>query len=256
MPQFIAALARNNVKGASLWREKVREYGVKESAKLVRDNGILLSGYCWAGLISSPDKAEADKALDEVRRAFDEAAEVKSPCVVFVAGPVDPRDKNLAGTRARVLDRIATIVPYARSVGVKIALEPLHPMICATRTVLSTMKLGNDWCDALKADDIVGLAVDVYAVWWDPDVEKEIARAGKRICAFHVNDWIFDTQDIRLDRGMMGDGLIDIPHLRKAVDAAGYNGLIEVEIFSAKNWWKRPPDEVIRTIKERIVSHV
>ena len=100
-------------------------------------------------------------------------------------------------------------------VGVKIALEPLHPMICATRSVLSTVKLANDWCDRLGADDIVGIAVDTYAVWWDPEIEVEIARAGKRICSFHVSDWLADTQDLRLDRGMMGDGVIDLPALRR-----------------------------------------
>jgi sugar phosphate isomerase/epimerase len=141
-------------------------------------------------------------------------------------------------------------------VGVKIALEPLHPMVCATRSVLSTVKLANAWCDSLGAEDIVGIAVDTYAVWWDPDIETEIARAGKRICSFHVSDWLVDTQDLRLDRGMMGDGVIDLPALRRRVEAAGYDGYVEVEIFSQRNWWQRDPDEVIGVIKDRVQTAV
>ena len=250
-PQFVDALARNGVGCTSLWRDKVREFGVGKTARVVADSGIALSGYCWGGLITSPDRAEAAAARDEVRRALDEAAEVKAPCLVFVAGGVDPRDKNVANARARALDGVAELIPHARSVGVKLALEPLHPMICATRSVLSTIKLANAWCDRLAAEDIVGIAVDTYAVWWDPDLEAEIARAGRRICSFHVSDWLPDTQDLRLDRGMMGDGVIDLPALRGMVERAGYDGYVEVEIFSQRNWWTKDPDEVITVIKDR-----
>jgi len=251
-PQFIDALRRNGVGCTSLWRDKTREYGVERTAQLVADNGIALSGYCFGGLVTSADPGEAASARDEVRRALDEAAAVRAPCLVFVAGGVDPRDKNIAGARARALDGVALLIPHARSVGVKIALEPLHPMICATRSVLSTVKLANAWCDSLGAEDIVGIAVDTYAVWWDPDIETEIARAGKRICSFHVSDWLADTQDLRLDRGMMGDGVIDLPALRRMVEAAGYDGYVEIEIFSQRNWWQRDPDEVIGVIKDRV----
>jgi sugar phosphate isomerase/epimerase len=125
-------------------------------------------------------------------------------------------------------------------------------MICATRSVLSTLKLANDWCERLGADDIVGIAVDTYAMWWDPEIGPEIARAGKRICSFHVSDWLADTQSLRLDRGMMGDGVIDLRALRVMVEAAGYEGYVEVEIFSERNWWRRDPDEVIGVIKDRV----
>ena len=250
-PQFIAALARNGVACTSLWRDKTREFGVAPTARLVADHGIALSGYCFAGLITSPDRDEAARTRDEVRRALDEAAALGAPCLVFVAGGVDSRDKNIADARLRAIDGIADLIPHARSVGVKLALEPLHPMICATRSVLSTVKLANDWCDRLGADDIVGIAVDTYAVWWDPEIEAQIARAGRRICSFHVSDWLADTQDLRLDRGMPGDGVIDLPALRRMVDATGYGGWIEFEIFSQRNWWQRDPDEVIGVIKDR-----
>jgi sugar phosphate isomerase/epimerase len=255
-PQLIAALARHDVRCTALWREKAREHGIESTARLLADNGIALSGYCFAGLITSSDRAEAAKARDDVRRALDEAAAVKAPCLVFVAGGIDPRAKDIAATRARALDGLAELVPHARSVGVKLALEPLHPMICATRSIIATMKIANDWCDRLGAEDIVGIAVDTYAVWWDPEVDAEIARAGPRICAFHVSDWLADTQDLRVDRGMMGDGVIDLPALRRSVEAAGYRGCVEVEIFSRRNWWQRDADEVIGVIKERAQTAV
>jgi sugar phosphate isomerase/epimerase len=251
-PAFVELLARHGVPATSLWREKTRAHGVAATAKLIARHGIALTGYCFAGLIAAPDRAEAAVARDDVRRALDEAAELGAPCLVFVAGGVDSRDRDIAAARARVLEGIAELVPHARSVGVKIALEPLHPMICASRSVLSTVKLANDWCDRLGAEDIVGIAVDTYAVWWDPEIGHEIARAGKRICSFHVSDWLADTQDLRLDRGMPGDGVIDLAGLRRQVEAAGYRGHVEVEIFSQRNWWQRDPDEVVRVIRERI----
>jgi sugar phosphate isomerase/epimerase len=129
-------------------------------------------------------------------------------------------------------------------------------MACATRSVLSTTRLANDWCDQLGAEDVVGIALDTYAIWWDPEIEHEIERAARRICAFHISDWLPDTQDLRLDRGMMGDGLIDIAGLRRKVEAAGYQGHIEVEVFSQRNWWQRPPDEVLGVVKERFATVV
>lgn len=256
MPEFVAALGRHGVAATSLWRDKVRAHGVDATARLCADHGIALSGYCFAGLITSPDPAAAANARDDVRRALDEAAAVRAPCLVFVAGGVDALAKDIAGARARALDGVADLVPHARAVGVKLALEPLHPMICATRSVLSTVKLANEWCDRLAAEDIVGIAVDTYAVWWDPELAPQIARAGKRICSFHVSDWLPDTQDLRLDRGMMGDGVIDLPALRRMVEAAGYDRYVEVEIFSQRNWWQRDPDEVIAVIKERMQEAV
>ncbi len=256
LPQFVEVLSKHDVSTACLWRPKVQEHGVERSVRLVRESGLEVSGYCFAGLVTSPDRQARRKALDDVRRALDEAAMLGARCVVFVAGGVDASEKDVAAARTRALEGVAEVVPHARSAGVKLALEPLHPMTCATRSVLSTTRLANDWCDALRADDVVGIAIDTYAVWWDPDVEVEIARAGKRICAFHVNDWLVDTQDLRFDRGMMGDGIIDIPALRRCVEAAGYRGAIEVEIFSKRDWWTRPADEVVQVVKERFVSAV
>ncbi len=256
LAECIQGLARHQVGGISVWREKLHETGVAEAARLIEDHGLSVSGLCFAGMITSVDEAEAARALDEVRRAIDEAAAIKARCLVFVAGGVDPRARDLAATRARALERVASLIPHARQAGVKIGLEPLHPMLCGHRSVLSTLGIANDWCDALDAEDVIGIAVDTYAVWWDPDLEAQIARAGSRICAFHISDWLADTRDLRLDRGMMGDGLIDIPAIRRMVQAAGYEGQFEVEIFSERNWWKRDPDEVVRVVKERFQTAV
>ncbi len=256
LAECIAGLARHEVSGISVWREKLHETGVAEAARLIESQGLSVSGLCFAGMITATEAAEAARALDEVRRAIDEAAAIKARCLVFVAGGVDPRAKDLAATRARALERVAALIPHARQAGVMIALEPLHPMLCGHRSVLSTLGIVNDWCDALDADDAIGIAVDTYAVWWDPDLEAQIARAGRRICAFHISDWLADTRDLRLDRGMMGDGLIDIPAVRRMVQEAGYEGQFEVEIFSQRNWWKRDPDEVVRVVKERFQTAV
>ncbi|MCC7046685.1 MAG: sugar phosphate isomerase/epimerase [Alphaproteobacteria bacterium] len=249
--QAIEGTARAGLSGFSVWRDKLTELGTTEAAKVLDGAGVAATGLSFAGLITSADKAEAAKALDEARRVFDEAAAIKAPSVVFVAGGVDPRDKDIKAARARAVEGLAKLVPHARAVGVKIALEPLHPMICAHRSVLSTIKLANEWCDAVAAEDVVGIAVDTYALWWDPELEQGIQRAGKRILAFHLSDWLVDTQDLRLDRGMMGDGVIDLKGFRRMVERAGYAGWDEVEIFSARNWWNRDPDEVVRVVKER-----
>jgi sugar phosphate isomerase/epimerase len=256
LPELIDGLVRHGVSGISVWREKLHEVGVDEAARRIRDSGLAVSGLCFGGMITSPSPTEAAAGADDVRRALDEAAALDARCLVFVAGGIDARDRDVRSARARALERLAELVPHARAVGVPIGLEPLHPMICAKRSVLSTIGLANDWCDALDADDAVGIVVDTYAVWWDPDLERQVQRAGRRICAFHVSDWLEDTQDLRLDRGMMGDGVIDIPAIRRMVEDAGYTGQREVEVFSARNWWTKDPDEVIRILKERYQTAV
>lgn len=256
LEEVVAALARHEVRAISIWRDKLHACGLATARRLLQQEGLAVSGLCFGGLVTSPDAREVAEAMDEVRRAIDDAAAIGALCLVFVAGGVDDRDKDIKAARARALERIAELIPYARAAEVTLALEPLHPMVCATRSVLSTVGLANDWCDALGAEDAVGIAVDTYAVWWDPHLEAEIARAGSRICAFHVSDWLADTQDLRLDRGMMGDGVIDIPSIRRMVEAAGYSGHREVEIFSERNWWRRDADEVIRIVKERYQTAV
>jgi sugar phosphate isomerase/epimerase len=163
--------------------------------------------------------------------------------------------KDIAGARAQVRDGIAATLEYARSCGLPLAIEPLHPMYAADRACVNTLRHANDLCDELGAG--LGIAVDVYHVWWDPDLEQEIKRAGKeRLLAFHLCDWLVPTKDLLLDRGMMGDGVIDIAKIRAWVEAAGYAGFCEVEIFSAENWWRKDADDVVQTVIQRCRSAV
>ncbi len=254
--QFIDGMQRHGIGAIAIWRDKLREHGAPEVARMLRGTGLQVLSLCAAGLLATPDPGEAASATDELKRAIDDAAAIGAGSLMFVAGGVDPRDKSLESTRKRVLERLAGVTCYARAAGIRIALEPLHPMLCGLRSVLSSVRIANDWCDTLEAEDVFGIAIDTYAVWWDPDLPRELARAGKRICNFHIADWLADTQDLRLDRGMMGDGLIDIPGIRRMVEAAGYAGYREIEIFSARNWWQRDPDEMIRIVKERYQTAV
>jgi sugar phosphate isomerase/epimerase len=250
LAQAIEGYARHGVQGITVWYDKLREIGADAAARRIRDSGLAVSGYCVGGILASADVAEGRTRLDENRRMIDEAAAIGSPCVVIIGGGLDQGDRDLPGARVRALERIAELVPHARGAGVVLALEPLHPMVCATRSVLTTLRQANDWCEALAADDAVGIAVDTYNVWWDPEVDAQIERAAGRIAAFHVADWLVDTRDLRFDRGMPGDGVIDIPRLRSQVEAAGYQGQAEVEILST-SWWQRDPDEVVRLVVER-----
>ncbi len=217
---------------------------------MIEDAGLIVTGLCRGGMFTAADGAGRAAAIDENRRAVDEAAAIGARCLVLVVGGPTPGSKDLAGARAQVRDGIGHLLDHARSAGMPLAVEPLHPMYAADRACVNTLKHANDLCDELGAG--LGLAVDVYHVWWDPDLEAEIKRAGAgRLLAFHICDWLVPTTDLLLDRGMMGDGVIDIPRIRACVEAAGYAGLREVEIFSAANWWKRDADEVLRTCIER-----
>jgi len=193
-------------------------------------------------------------AYDENRRAVDEAAAIDARCLVMVCGGLPDGSKDMADARKQVADGLERMLPYARDAGVPVAIEPLHPMTAADRACVNTLEQALDLCDALG--DGVGVAVDVYHVWWDPKLEGQIARAGSRILGFHVCDWLVPTVDLVWDRGMMGDGVIDIPRIRGWVEAAGYRGFNEVEIFSERNWWQRDPEEVVDTCIERYAKYV
>jgi sugar phosphate isomerase/epimerase len=161
----------------------------------------------------------------------------------------------MPGARQMVADGLAAVLPYARSCNMPLAIEPLHPMTAADRCVVSTLKQALDLCDQLG--DGVGVTIDTYHVWWDPDLTEQIARAGRgnHILAHHICDWLVPTRDLVLDRGMMGDGVIDLRAFRRMIEAAGYFGPQEVEILSTLDWWKRPGDEVLRTCIERYRAH-
>ena len=249
--ECVEGLARHGVSQTAVWRDKLHEVGVKEGATILRDNGMRVTGLSVGGLATSPDPKDWQSAVDENRRVLEEAAIIGADHVVTISGGLVGDSKDLRGARDRTLKALELMLAEARGSGVKIGIEPLHPMMCANRAVLCTMEQANAWCDFLGDDESVGIVVDTYSVWWDPNMEREIGLAGPRICAFHVNDWLRDTRDLRLDRGMPGDGVIDIPAMRHVIEAAGYRGACEVEIFSERNWWRRDPDEVVEIIKQR-----
>jgi sugar phosphate isomerase/epimerase len=210
---------------------------------------MTVTGLCRGGMFPAADEASRRAALDDNRRAVDEAAAIGAQCLVLVVGGLPKGSRDLNSARTQVREALRALLPYARQARVPLAIEPLHPMYAADRACVNTLAQANDLCDELG--DGAGVAVDTYHVWWDPDLKREIARAGKKILAYHVNDWLVPTTDLLLDRGMMGDGVIDLRAIRAMVEAAGYRGHCEVEILSANNWWKHDPDEVLRICIER-----
>jgi sugar phosphate isomerase/epimerase len=246
LAQCIEGCARHGFGGIAPWLDGVAAMGLAHAARHIRDAGLRVSGLCRGGLFTAGRLADA---IEDNKRAIDEAAELKADCLVIVAGGLLPGSKDIGAARAVVAEGLAAIVPYARAAGVAIAIEPLHPMTCPDRSVVCSLAHAIDLADMLGEG--VGVVVDVYHVWWDPALEAGLARSGGRILAFHVSDYLVPTRDIALDRGMMGDGAIDIARIHGMVEAAGYAGLIEVEIFSERDWWRRDPDDVLDIIKAR-----
>ncbi|MBY5341430.1 sugar phosphate isomerase/epimerase [Rhizobium leguminosarum bv. viciae] len=245
---------KHGITAIAPWRDQVAKVGLDEAVRIVKSNGIKLTGLCRGGFFPAANDADWQKNLDDNRRAIDEAAAFSADCLVLVVGGLPGSSKDIVAARRMVFDGIAAVLPHAQAAGVKLAIEPLHPMYAADRACVNTLGQALDLCEQLGED--VGVAVDVYHVWWDPDLANQIARAGrmKRIFAHHICDWLVPTKDMLLDRGMMGDGVIDLKGIRRMVEAAGFFGAQEVEIFSAENWWKRPAEEVIATCVERFRS--
>jgi len=248
--QMIEGCSRHRIRGISPWRDKLAEMGAREAAKSIRDHGLTVTGLCRGGMFPAAGRKERMAALDDNRRAIDDAAILEARCLVLVVGGLPAGSKDLAGAREMVRDGIGEILDHARSAGVPLAIEPLHPMYCADRACVNTLAQALDLCDEMGEG--VGVVVDAYHVWWDPQLRSQIERAGdKRLLAFHVCDWLVPTADLLTDRGMMGDGVIHLPLIRSWMDRAGYRGFHEVEILSARNWWQRDPDEVLAICRAR-----
>ena len=255
IPECVEGCLRHGLGGITPWRDQIEACGERVAIQAIRTSGLEVSGLCRGGTFAANDANGRRTALDDNRRALELACELGASCLVLVVGGLPEGSKDIADARSQVADGIASLLDYARSAGMALAIEPLHPMYAADRACVNTLSQANDLCDALGAG--VGVAVDVYHVWWDPDIESEIVRTGAdRLLAFHVCDWLVPTRHLLLDRGMMGDGIIDIPRLRGAVEAAGYEGLVEVEIFSADEWWKRDPNDVLKVLCERCELYV
>jgi sugar phosphate isomerase/epimerase len=257
--EIIDACARHGIRAIDPWRDQVAAIGLERAARAISDAGLELSGYCRGGMFVS-DAAHRIEARDDNRRAVDEAVTLGAPCIVLVVGglpqysrPGSLASKDIAVARTQVHDAIAEMMEYAGQARMPLAIEPLHPAYAADRACVNTTKQALDICDALDParSGMLGVALDVYHIWWDPELLPQIARAGKnRLLAFHACDWLVPTKDILNDRGMMGDGVIDIKSVRSAVEAQGFAGYSEIEIFS-NDWWGKPMDEVLRTCIER-----
>ncbi|TAM45271.1 MAG: sugar phosphate isomerase/epimerase [Burkholderiaceae bacterium] len=256
LPDILEACAQRGIRAVSPWRDQVAAAGLDNISRLVKTHGLELSGYCRGGMFPAVDAAGVRAAADDNRRAVDEACALNAACLVLVVGGLPGAltgkalHKDIARSRSQVHDGIAALLEYAKANHMPLAIEPLHPMYAADRACINTLEHALDVCDALDpaSTGALGVAVDVYHVWWDPKLQAQIARAGKeRLLAFHVCDWLTPTTDLLNDRGMMGDGVIDIPKIRDWVEAQGFAGYSEVEIFSTSNWWQRGSGEVLDT---------
>ena len=264
LDRILDECARRGIRAVSPWREQVAEIGIAKVAAQLRALDMRLSGYCRVGFFTGVDAAARRAAQEENFRAIDEAKTLGAPCAIVVVGALPggmeghALYKDIVRARAEVEDGLGETLDYAKSVGMPLAIEPLHPMQAAERACVNTLEHALDLCDQFdhERSGALGVAVDVYHTWWDPKLKRQIERAGaKRIFAFHVCDWLTPTTHLVNDRGMMGDGVIEIPRIRKWVEGAGYAGPIEVEIFS-ETWWARPGELVLDTCVERFRSAV
>jgi sugar phosphate isomerase/epimerase len=251
MPDLAEGCAAAGVTGVGLWREPVAEYGLARTAKLMRDHGLTVTSLCRGGFFQQPD------ALDENRRAIEEAAELGAPVLCLVSGGLPNGSRDLDGARARVTEVLAEIAPYAGEHGVQLALEPLQPMYASDRCVVSTLGQALDLAAPFPSSQ-VGVMIDTYHLWWDPDVWDGITRAGAvgRLALFQVADWVTPLPEgVLTGRGMLGDGCVELRRFREAVDATGYTGPIEVEIFN-EELWAMPGPEALALALSRYNEHV
>jgi len=236
----------NGVKGITVWRDALTGRNIKQTGQMLRDNDLSIVSLCRGGFFPNIDSTKRKLALDENRRAIEEASELGTTLIVLVCG-ADPA-QSLEDSRKQIQDGIAAILPEASAAGIKLAIEPLHPMYADTRSAINTLTQANDMTETLNSP-WVGVAVDVYHLWWDPNLEKEIKRCGNNnaLLAFHVCDWKSPTTDFLNDRGLMGEGCIPINKIRSWVEAAGFDGFNEVEIFSTE-YWKRDQSQFLQDI--------
>jgi sugar phosphate isomerase/epimerase len=258
--ETIETVARFGFGGICPWRRDLEGQNVAAISRRIRQAGLKVSGFCRSTYIPAATRDEFLANVEDNRQAINQAAALGAACFVLVVGSLPAGSRNLAGARDQVAEGVALMLEHARDVDMRLALEPLHPMYANDRSCLNTLAQALDMADAVESAPegapTLGVAVDVYHVWWDPDLWANIKRAGeaRRILAFHVCDWLVPTRDLLTDRGMMGDGVIDIPLIRGAVETAGYADQVEVEIFSDRDWWTRPADETLSVCAERLQS--
>jgi sugar phosphate isomerase/epimerase len=256
MPELVEACVELGVPGVGLWREPVQEYGLEATAKLVGDAGLTVTTLCRGGFFTAIDADERTAALADNRRAIDEAATLGTDTLVLVSGGLPQGSKDLSGARERIAEALADLGPYAASQGVRLAIEPLHPMFASDRCVVSTLSQALDIAERFPAEQ-VGVTVDTYHIWWDDTAPAAIARAGAggRIHTFQLADWITPLPaGVLTGRGQIGDGAIDMREWKGYVEAAGYMGPIEVELFNDE-LWKRDGRELLSETATRFTEH-
>jgi sugar phosphate isomerase/epimerase len=246
--------AAAGVKGITVWRDALAGRNIKTTGQMLRDHGLSIVSLCRGGFFPARDPAGRRKAVDENRRAIEEADALGAPLIVLVCGSVP--GQPLAESRRQIADGIAALLPESQASGVKLAIEPLHPMYADSRSAVNTLGQANDLVESLGSSH-VGVAVDAYHVWWDPALEGELARSGRlgALLAYHVSDWRTPTTDMLNDRGLMGEGCIPLRQIRTWVEAAGFRGFIEVEIFSNR-LWSQSQDQLLADVVKAYRDHV
>jgi len=241
------ACVRHGIPAIAPWRDKLAEHGVEAAARDLRAAGLRVSSLCRGGFFPAPTASERRARVDDNLRAIDEAATIGAPVLVLVCGPA--AGASLAEARAMVHDGIEAVLPHARASNVRLAIEPLHPMMIAERSVVASLGEANDLCESFASPHVAVIA-DVYHIFWDYRVEAEIARAGTSVAGFHLSDWRTPTGDVTADRAMIGDGIIDLTALARAVAGAGFTGDIEIEILNTR-CWAGDQETTLRTALER-----
>ncbi len=243
----------NGVKGITAWRDTLTGRNIKQTGEMLRQHDLSVVSLCRGGFFPAKDLSRRQAAIEDNRKAIEEAFELGAKIIVLVCG-TDPA-QSLEDSRKQIHDGIAAILPDAKAAGIKLAIEPLHPMYADTRSAINTLAQANDMAEILNSP-WVGVAIDVYHVWWDPELEKEIERCGKneKLLAFHICDWKSPTVDMLNDRGLMGEGCIPVRKIRSWVEATGFNGFIEVEIFS-NYYWKQNQSVFLKNIITSYKTH-
>ena len=251
LEEAVKGYAEAGVKGISVWRNHLEPYGPKQAKEIIADAGLEIVSLVRGGFFPATSGMAREEARNENRRIIDEAAELGAPLVVLVPG-ADP-EIDLPAARQQILDGIHAIEPHAKAAGVKLGIEPLHPMYADTRSAINTLEQANNIWMVLDSE-MVGVVVDVYHLWWDPFLNAEIKRAKGKIFAFHVCDWRVPTKDMLLDRGLMGEGCINIRQIREWVENAGFKGFVEVEIFNSE-YWALDQTRWLRMVKNAWLKH-
>lgn len=240
--------ARAGIKGITVWRQWLENRDPKKVGEMIRNAGLEIVSLCRGGFFPAKDSNKREAAIADNIKAIDEASSLGAPLIVLVCGAVP--GQPLSESRTQIRDGIGAVLGHASSAGIKLGIEPLHPMYADERSAINTIKQANDFCDDFQ-DPSLGVVVDIYHLWWDPELKHEILRCGQagKLFAFHISDWLTPTGDMLNDRGLMGDGCINIRQIRGWIEQAGFSGFIEVEIFSTK-WWQEDHAWFLKSIKK------